>query len=96
MHITISWKGAIDEDQTEFEGALIVDYCPVEGLLWLDVDIDEVDADYRLEGGLFPDEAWGQIKMVEEVSLDIKSCKWGGHAIINDEEVCWAVEDSYE
>ena len=90
--VTIQITADVAEDQYEIDGALIEDYDPDCRTAWVVVDIDEIDCNYKLEGGLFPDEAWGQIKMVEEVSVTPIHCKWGVYDIHNDENICWEVE----
>lgn len=81
------------EDQDEFYGCDVVDYCPEDHVVWLRADTTVIDAEYTVNGGLYPDEAWGQVAMVEELDLTIKHCRFFGYDILNDEEICWMLFD---
>lgn len=71
--------------------AAVDDYDPDSGVISLLVDADEIQAEYTVNGGLYPDEAWGQVAMMEELDLTVNTCKWEGKNIINAEDVCWAL-----
>lgn len=81
------------DEQDEVYGCDVIDYCSEDHVAWVKASLGDVDADYVVNGGIYPDEAWGQIKMVEELDLTVKSCTFYGHQVLNSEEVCWAIFD---
>lgn len=86
-------KGLTDEAleamQDEMD-AFIDDYDVDTGETHLIVQRDEIDADYTANGDIERSEAWGQIAHTEIVTINVKSLKWEGHNILND-DVIWQI-----
>ena len=89
--INILVHGSIEEDADDYMGAVIEDYNEVEGILHLFVDPEDITAGFIVESETEFTEAWGQTASREIADLVIYECKWNGHNIINDEDVCWEI-----
>jgi hypothetical protein len=82
-------------DAFDLLGAKAEDYNPDTQVVTLEVDAGDIEADYEIHGGMYPHEIWGAIQMVEEYEITVKTCKWQNYHILNDEDVCAAIEERY-
>ena len=87
MNIWIDYQPA--ESQDIIAGARIIDL-ENRGCI-VDADPLDITAIYSVNGGMYPDEAWGQTIMVEELQLSVRTCSWKGYRILNPDDVCWAL-----
>jgi len=92
--INILVHGSIEEDADDYMGAIIEDYDQEAGVLHLFVDPNEIEARFLSEVEAFPTEAWGIRAMNELTSIKIIECTWNGHHIINDEDVCYLLNET--
>ena len=90
--IGIQVAAELNEDDLEFEGCMVDDYDPKDKVAFLVVPLSDIDTEYSLNGGMYPDEFWGSIVMVEEIEITVHRCQWEGHDILNAEDVAWEYE----
>ena len=81
----IQIKTLTTEADVELHGCPIVD--TDEHVVFVRVPLSEIDCHYSVNGGVYPDEAWGARILVEEIEIEVHRCEWEGHAVLNDEEV---------
>ena len=91
--IVVETERHISDDQSTYQGAIVDDYNRSTRLATLFVDVSEIDADYDVEHHSYLDDAWGLVMRVNEYTLNIRYCKWYGHHILNDDEVCSRLEE---
>jgi len=80
----------LTKKEAERLGAYVDDYN--DSQLSLIVDISTIDADYDLNGGIYPVEAWGSVTYEEEFDITVRSCDWNGIPVLNADDVCWEIE----
>ena len=95
INIQIFYQPA--EDQTELLGCKIEDFDAATGITTVEADAFYIDADFLPTGGIYYLDVRGAREPVEEIDLDVRSVKWCGFSVLNDEEVCWKLfdEDMY-
>jgi len=81
------------EEQDLVAGARIIDV--EEHGCWVMADVADIDAQYSINGGVYRDEFWGQVAMIEEIEYTVHKCNWMGYKIINAEEVVETLEAMY-
>ena len=86
--ILIQVNAIVPDDADDYMGAEIEDFDrdKLQAFLW--VEEDEIEADVSVHREVFTDEAWGQVAVFTEEFMEVLSCNWNGHPIINAEEVC--------
>lgn len=90
--IGIQVTAELNEDELELDGWMVDDYDPKDKTAFLVVPLADIDTEYSLNGGMYPDEFWGSIVMVEEIEITVHRCQWEGRDILNADDVAWEYE----
>ena len=91
--ILISIYAHIIEDSDDYLGAEIESYDPDAGTAALYVEPDEIEARVIKSTSRESYEHGGVPFSEDFHEVEIKSCEWEGHSILNDEDVCWELID---
>lgn len=94
--IFIKVEAIVPDDVDHFEGADIDDFDRVNCIASLLVDPSEIDAEYIVVNSADTHEFWGQVFNEPTDILFNEACTWHGRPIINDADVCWALEEAFQ
>lgn len=98
--ITVKTIGPVSEDAVTYLGADVDEiWTGIGGTQYATILVSrhQIDAMYTVKKYVEHHEIHGAVQYVNQFELEVHSCYWVGnghsHRIINDEAVCWEVED---